>query len=247
MTNSKTIRNLASLLVLAAGFSFAFAETANAFTQVETQFLPPVQLVTSQSAQVSVVNFSNVPVTVMINIFNSAGVVAITKTVTVAASKTFGIRFQNGKTTTSYSATVSASVASSVVSDFQVLAANGQTIVTSLPILELPAVQHLGSVRLLPGQGAAVAITNVSSVASSFTVQVFDSAGTIVLTHEGTISAAQTLSFPFSNTEKASVGYRAVVSTSAANTLTPNLMTFDVATGHLIAVIPPGPCRVDPY
>ena len=243
----KNSRNPVALFALGTMLSLPLVERARAFTQVESQFLPAVQLVASQLAQVSVVNFSAASVAVTIDIFNGAGNVVVTKTVSVGAGRTYGVRFQNGKTTASYSAIVSAGAASSVVSDFQVLGANGAGVATSFPILELPAVQHIGSARLAPGQSAAVAITNVSTVPASFTVEVFNNVGTIVVTQQGTIDAAQTLTFPFSNTEKTTVGYRAVVSTSATNTLTPDLLTFDAATGHLINILPPGPCRIDPY
>ena len=237
-------RNAIAVIVLTGMFSFPFVQQAKAFTQIESQFLPAVQLVGSQLAQVSVVNFSAASVEITVDIFNGAGNNVVTKTVTVGAGKTFGIRFQNGKNTTSYSAIVGASAASSVISDFQVLAANGQTVAISPAFLELPAVQHTGSARLLPGQAASVAITNVSTIPTTFTVQVFDNVGNIVLTQQGTINADQTLSFPFSNTAKSAVGYHAVISTSAANTLTPNLLTFDVATGRLISIVPPGPCKI---
>lgn len=233
-----------AVIVLAGMFNFFLVEQAKAFTQIESQFLPAVQLVASQSAQVSVVNFSTASVEITVDIFNGAGSDVITKTVTVGAGKTFGIRFQNGKTQSTYSALVSASAASSVISDFQVLATNGETVAVSPALLELPAVQHTGSARLLPGQAAAVAITNVSTLPATFTVQVFDNVGNVVLTQQGSINADQTLSFQFTNTAKANVGYHAVISTSAANTLTPNLITFDVASGRLISIVPPGPCKI---
>lgn len=237
-------RNAVAVIVLTGMFSFPFVQQAKAFTQIESQFLPAVQLVGSQSAQVSVVNFSAASVEITVDIFNGAGSNVITKTVTVGAGKTFGIRFQNGKTTTSYSAIVGASAASSVISDFQVLGTNGATIAISSAFIELPAVQHTGSARLLPGQAASVAITNVSTIPTTFTVQVFDNVGNIVLTQQGTINADQTLSFPFSNTAKTAVGYHAVISTSTTNALAPNLLTFDVATSRLISIVPPGPCKI---
>jgi hypothetical protein len=109
MKDWKSLRQLVALFALGTMLNLPFVEPARAFTQVESQFLPAVQLVASQSAQVSVSNFSAGSVMVTINIFNSAGSITVTKTATVAASRTFVLRFQNGKTTASYSAVVSAS------------------------------------------------------------------------------------------------------------------------------------------
>lgn len=240
----RNARTLIAVMVLAGMFSFPFVQQAKAFTQVESQFLPAVQLTASQSAQVSVTNFSAVSVDITIDIFNGNGTNVVTKTTTVGAGKTFGIRFQNGKMPLTYNAIVSAGAASSVISDFQLLSANGETVAVSSAFTELPAVQHTASARLVPGQFASVAITNVSTLPASFTMQVFDNVGNIVQTQQLTISANQTFTFPFSNTTKSNVGYHAVLSTSATNTLTLNLLTFDVATGRLISIVPPGPCKI---
>jgi hypothetical protein len=243
MKNWKNLCKMVALFALAAMLNLAYVERARAFTQVESQFIPAVQLTASQTAQVSVCNFSAASVSLTINIFDSNGNISVTKTVTLSSKRTTALRFTNGKTTATYSATLSVSAANSVASDFQVLASNGQVLAINPAFLELSADQSTGPARLVPGQSGAATITNISTVPAAFTLQVFDDLGTLVVTQTGTINIDQTLTFSFSNTGKANHAYFAVASTSAANTLASNLISFNPANGQMIVAYPPGHCR----
>jgi lipopolysaccharide export system protein LptA len=203
----------------------------------ESQIMPAVQLQTQQQLQVSASNFSTSSVMITINILNSTGNVVSTKTVTVAADKTYVLRYTNGNSIATYSAVVEASIANSVAPDLQVLGSNGEVIAISLPYLEtnLAAVQYTPGVRLVPGQSAKATVTNASTGAAQFSLVVMDVNGNTVLTESGDINPGQTLTYQYDNMGNSNNVYRAVVS-APANTVVSSIMTFDVKTGGLLVL-----------
>ena len=243
MKNVRTFRKLVALIALGAILSIGFVQDARAFTLVETQLLPAVQLGVLQALLASVSNFSTGSVSVTINVLNASGTIVMTKTSTVAGGKSLVIKFTNGGNTGSYSAVVEASVAGAVTSDLEVLNSNGQVAAVSLPFINTsPATQNMPGVRLIPGQSGAVTVTNITTASVQFTATVSDNSGNTVLTQSGTLVAGQTMTFPFSNAGTANNGYRAVVS-APASAVVSDLMTFDKTSGNIIVIVyPPNPC-----
>ena len=204
-----------------------------------------VQLLPLQFGQVAVSNISTGSVSTTINILNADGSVFMTRTATVAANKTFIFRFQNGGTTSVYSAVVTSSVASSIVSDFQVLLPNNE-VGAVFPVHRPPVnVLYTPSARLIPGQAALATVTNITSSTTQFSLTVRDVNGIVVLSESASLNPGQTLSYPFSNTGTANNTYRSVVSTDAANTVTApvldtvtaNVLFFDKTTGQIRAIL----------
>jgi hypothetical protein len=186
---------------------------------------------------------SNVPtgsVSTTINILNADGSVFMTRTSQGAANKTFVFRFQNGGTTSVYSATVTSSVANSIVSDFQVLLPNNEvgavfSIGTPFPTAGL--VLYTPSARLIPGEAALANVANITSGTTQFSLTVFDTNGNTVISESASLNPGQTLSYPFSNMGTANNTYRAVISTGSTNTVTADVMFFDKTTGQIRAIL----------
>jgi hypothetical protein len=244
MKSQTKYRKLIALFVLAVMLRPICPHRAEAFTLIETQFLPAVQLGAAQTVLVAASNLSAAPVSVTIEILNSVGTIVITRTSSIPANKTLVVKFTNGTTTGSYSAVVGANAASAINSDFQVLSSNGQVAAVALPYIELPAVQATGSVRLIPGQSALAAITNFATTSTQFTLTVTDNFANTVMTETQTLAAGQTMTFKFSNKGTASNGYRAVVA-SAANAVIGGIVTLDSKTGLVsLLVYPPNPCAL---
>jgi hypothetical protein len=243
MTRFAQSRQLVALVALGAVLSLMAPQPASAFTLIETQFLPAVQLGASQQVQVSASNFSNASVSITINILNSTGTIVATKTATLSSNGNSTLRFTNGNSAAVLSAMVEASAASSIASDFQVLSSNGEAVAAILPYVQVPAVQYTGGIRLIAGQSGGVAVTNISTGSQEITVTVYNNNGNMVLNQTSQVSAGHTWFNPFSNTGTGNNGYRAVVSTANSNTAVASLMTFDKTTGLLVAVLwPPDPC-----
>jgi hypothetical protein len=242
MKSQTKYRKLITLFVLAVVLGPIRLQRAEAFTLIETQFLPAVQLGAAQIVQVAASNVSAASVSVTIDILNSVGTIVMTKTSSVSPNKTLVVKFTNGTTTGSYSAVVGVSAASAINSDFQVLSSTGQVATVALPYIELPASQNTGSVRLIPRQSAVAAITNFATTSVQFTLTVIDNYANTVLTESRTLAAGQTMTFKFSNMGNTSNGYRAVVS-SAANAVIGGIMTLDSKTGLVVLLVyPPNPC-----
>ena len=245
MKNLKTYPKAVAIFALAAILSLSVEET-RAFSPLETHFLPAVQLVASQAAQVAVSNFSTASVSVTMNIVDALGNIVATKTVTVSGNKSSTLRFTNGNTAATYSAVVEASVANAIASDFEVLNSNGEVAAATLPFINTtPATQNTPGVRLIPGQSGAVTVTNITTSSTQFTVTVFDNSGATVLTQSGTLAAGQTQYIEIQNISFSNDGYRAVSSGSGTSKgkIASDLMTLDKTTGQITAVVlPPNPC-----
>lgn len=248
MKNLRTYPKAVAIFALAAILSLGVEEmrASSPFSSLETHFLPAVQLVASQAAQVAVSNFSTASVSVTMNIADALGHIVATKTVTLSGNKSSTLRLTNGNTAAPYSAVVEASVANAIASDFEVLNSNGEVAAATLPFINTtPATQNTPGVRLIPGQSGAVTVTNITSSSTQFTVTVFDNSGATVLTQSGTLAAGQTQYIEIQNFSFSNDGYRAVSSGSGTSKgkIASDLLTLDKTTGQITAVaLPPSPC-----
>jgi hypothetical protein len=202
-----------------------------------TGFIPAVQLLPLQFGQVAVSNISTGSVSTTINILNADGSIFMTRRSQVAANQTFVFRFQNGGTTSVYSAVVTSSVANSILSDFQVLLPNNEVGAVFVPNPDNPAELYTASARLIPGQAALATVTNITNATTQFSLTVLDTNGNTVISESASLNPGQTLSYPFSNTGTANNTYRAVMSTGAANAVTAGVMFFDKTTGQIRAIL----------
>jgi hypothetical protein len=159
----------------------------------------------------------------------------MTRTSQVAANKTFVFRFQNGGTTSVYSATVTSSVANSIVSDAQVLLPSNEVGAVFIGDM-VGADLHTPSARLIPGQAALATVTNITSATTQFSLTVFDTNGNTVISESGSLNPGQTLSYPFSNMGTANNTYRVEVGDTAGQNLTADVMFFDKTTGQIRAI-----------
>jgi len=209
--------------------------------QNTTGYIAAVQLAPSQFAQVALSNISTGQVSTTINILNSSGGTFATKTSNVSANKTFVFRFQNGSATAVYSAVVTSSVASTIVADLQVLGLNNEVSAVLIPQPITKTVVNIPSARLVPGQSGVASVTNITTATVQFTLTVLDANGKTVLTESPSLSAGQTLSYSFSNQGTANNGYRAVVSTSVANTVVADMLLLEKTTGQIMAILIPQP------
>jgi hypothetical protein len=233
MKDPTMYRKFVAMLALGAILSLSFVPQAKAFTLVEVHYLPAIQLVGGQSAQLSVSNFSNAPVELSIHLLDSTGTLVKTTTLTLGGGKTHVLGYTNGDTTASYSAVVEVSAADSVASTFEVLSSNGQVAALSLPFINsTPASQYTPAVRLTAGQSGAATVTNISSSSQEISYQVINNAGSVVMSWDGPLISGQTMTWPFTNTGKTANGYRGVVTTQAEGAVTCSVMTVD-ADGHV--------------
>ena len=240
MKDVRLNRRFVALLALGAILTLgSFAPQAKAFTPLEIQYLPAVQLVGGQSAQVSVSNFSDAHVSVTITILNAVGDIVVTKTITAAASRTYAVAYANENITASYSAVVEVSAANSVASDFEVLSSNGEVATLSMPYINsTPATQNTPAVRLTPGQSGVASVTNITLSPVSIQYWVINSSGLVVILDSVTLNPGQTMTWSFTNTGTADNGYRAVLTTQAETTVTCSLVTLG-ADGRVVAEVQP--------
>jgi hypothetical protein len=190
------------------------------------------------SLQVWASNFTEASVSVTIKIVNAAGTTVATKTVSLAANNSTTLQVTNGSVGAYYSAVVQASAATSISSDLQVLASNGEIMVVSLPFVETSAaVQHGPGVRLIPGQSGTATVTNIGKNPVEATITVYDNSGDTVFNETTAVKSGQTVAYSFSNGGTSNNGYRAVVSTSNSSTVVSDSITFDKTTGYPIAVV----------
>ena len=209
--------------------------------QNTTGYIAAVQLAPSQFAQVAVSNISTGQVSTTINILNSSGGTFATKTSNVAANKTFVFRFQNGSTTAVYSAVVTSSVASTIVADLQLLGSNNEVTAVLQPQPVPNLVLNIPSARLVPGQSAVAAVTNITTATVQLSLTVLDANGKTVLTESPSLSPGQTLSYSFSSQGTANNSYRVAILVSATSAVASDVMLLDKTTGQVNAILVPQP------
>jgi len=108
---------LVALFVLGAIGSGLYVTRLKAFTLIEVQYLPAVQLIASQEVAVNVSNFSAEPVTVNIQIFSGGGgLLGEVQSEVIEPGKTYSLSYVQSGGTVAARAVVAAGTASSVVS-----------------------------------------------------------------------------------------------------------------------------------
>lgn len=237
----KHLSKSCKLVALIAFGAVLLLSQLEAAAQNATDYIPGVQLSPSQSAQIAVSNVSAAASTATINVMNADGSIFMTKTATVQPGKTFVFAFTNGNATALYSATVTSSLANSLVSDFQTFASNRTLTAGTLPQQNRDHVQNTPSLRAVPGQSAAATVTNIAAVTTQFSVIVLDLNGNVVVSQSSVLNPGQTLSYPFSNTGTVNNGYRVVVSVDLPNTIVSDLLLFSKVTGQVAAILQPSP------
>ena len=143
MKNLRKSWRLVALFALLAVLSLTYVERTRAFTLIEIQYLPAVQVVAGQSAAVKVSNVSTASVDVVIAIFGGdGGTLLVSKTVSLAAGHTMSFPYSNTLTgNREIRAVVSLGTASAAVSDIETFDKTSGEVMVALPFLLLPAVE----------------------------------------------------------------------------------------------------------
>jgi hypothetical protein len=111
---------------------------SRAFTLIEIQYLPAVQLVANQSAIVNVSNTSTESVEFIVDIYSASGTLLASKTVTLPAGQTFALLYLNrlsGNRT--IRAVVSLGTASAAVSDLVTFDKTSGEIIAIVPAVKI--------------------------------------------------------------------------------------------------------------
>jgi hypothetical protein len=82
-------RTFAASFALAAVLGFGLSQQSQAFTLIELQYLPAVQLVAAQLSDVKVTNISTNSINVVITAFRDNGNMLVQKTETIAPGTTY--------------------------------------------------------------------------------------------------------------------------------------------------------------
>ncbi|MGA8153972.1 MAG: hypothetical protein WB952_23680 [Terriglobales bacterium] len=144
MKNLRMSWKLVALFVLGAIGSCFYVTRSSAFTLIESQYLPAVQLVESQSAAVEVSNISSEAVEVEVKIISDSGRVLRKAGATVGAGRTFTVNYTQPAAVppSSIRARVELGTAQAAVSSLLTFdKTTGQTIISIQPGILLPAVQ----------------------------------------------------------------------------------------------------------
>ncbi|MGA8153973.1 MAG: hypothetical protein WB952_23685 [Terriglobales bacterium] len=140
MKNLRISWKLVAFFVVGTIGSCFYVTRSKAFTQVESQYLPAVQLVASQSAAVKVSNITGNDLDITITIFKGNGEVLSRKSETLAPLAT-ATRMITVKDATRIRAVVALGSAQSAVSDVLVFDKTTGEVSSALIGLLLPAVQ----------------------------------------------------------------------------------------------------------
>jgi len=128
-----------ALFTLGVVISCINATESWAFTLIETQFLPAVQLGASQSAQIKVTNTSSNNLDVVITTFNDGGARLSQTSVTILPLHTQTVAVKSGATgPLSFRATLALSAANSSVADVMMFDKTTGQLVVVLPFVVLP-------------------------------------------------------------------------------------------------------------
>ncbi len=111
--------------------------------------------------------------------------------------------------------------------------------VVRLRAFTLIETQYLPAVQLVPLQTATLAVTNISGQAVSASVSIVAGNGTVLASKSPSIQAGHTFLLPYitpAGTTPTTI--RAMVNLGTAKATVSSLMTFDLTTGEVIAVVP---------
>jgi hypothetical protein len=136
MHRLKSSWKLAAMFAIGAFASLLYVSHSKAFTLIEFQYLPAVQLNASQGAAIKISNVSTAALLVDISIFTDGGRTFASSSVTIPAGETHTVNFKNpAKGPAGFRAALAFGAASSAVADMMLFDTNGN--VTAL----VPAVQ----------------------------------------------------------------------------------------------------------
>jgi hypothetical protein len=109
---------LIAVVALVALLSLTYVKRAKAFTLIEVQYLPAVQLVADQSAAICVSNTTTESVAAVIDIYADNGTLLVSKSVTLAPGQTYKLPYKNNLAVSrDIRGVVSLGTASAAVSD----------------------------------------------------------------------------------------------------------------------------------
>jgi hypothetical protein len=130
---------LIAVFAVAAIASTGYVVRSRAFTLIELQYLPAVQLVADQSAAVKVSNVSTESVEFVVDIYGGNGTLLVSKTETLAAGHTYTLPYKQpaGTASNNIRAVVSLNTAHVVVSDIMTFDKTSGEAIAILPFIEL--------------------------------------------------------------------------------------------------------------
>jgi hypothetical protein len=130
-------RTLCASFALAAVLSIGLAERSSAFTLIELQFLPAVQLVEAQSSDVKVTNVTANSINVTITAYRDNATMLVQKTEMIAPGATFTLVVKAPSTAPlSFHASIASDTANAAVADVMTFDKT-----TGQALLLLPAVR----------------------------------------------------------------------------------------------------------
>ncbi|MGO9265089.1 MAG: hypothetical protein ACLQBA_09430 [Candidatus Binataceae bacterium] len=132
---------LVVLFAAAAIVSPCFVAQSKAFTLIETQLLPAVQLVASQTLLVKVSNVSLDPVEVTVTLYGHSGnVLQTSNNLSLAAGATFSVSYVHPSTTAASDVrgVVTLDTANATVSSIMTLDKTSGEVIAILPFMLLP-------------------------------------------------------------------------------------------------------------
>lgn len=127
---------LVALLAFGAILNVGYQQVANAFTLIEINFLPAVQLIADQRADIKITNVSANAVTVNLTVYNDEGTVIARVEHSIAAGTTFTHAVRAPSTgPLSFHASVAADTANATVSDVMAFDKSTGQVIAILPAI----------------------------------------------------------------------------------------------------------------
>ena len=119
MKKLKSLWRLLVLFALVATLSLSYVQRSRAFTLIELQLLPAVQLIDNQAAAVEVSNISSESVDVVVSLFMGDGSMLLSKSATIVPGRTLTVPYKQAATGAGglIRGVVASSTANAVVSD----------------------------------------------------------------------------------------------------------------------------------
>ena len=128
---------LVALLAVEATLNVGYQQTAKAFTLIEFNYLPAVQLIAEQRADIKVTNVSGDPVTVVLTVYNDEGIALARINHSIAAGTTFTHVVRAPSTgPLGFHATVASDIAHATVSDAMAFDKSTGQVIAILPAVQ---------------------------------------------------------------------------------------------------------------
>jgi hypothetical protein len=251
LNKEKIVKNLSKWrkLVMLVAFvliaSMGDVVRSRAFTLIELQYLLPLELLASQTVVVNVSNTSKEPVEAVVDIYGRDGALLVKPTtMTVEAETTLSVTYKQPAGTASnwVRARVGLGTANAVVTDIGILGTNSELVVIANGVkLPPPAfTELLPAVQLVANQSACVFVSNVSTESVSGSIDIYGGDGALLVPQPITVAAGQTYCLTYTHPKGTSApnNIRAVVNLPNKGDVISDIATFDVKSGHLIALLP---------